>query len=260
MNIKIQRNVLIIVIVALLVVGYIGWSKIQSLGTKLTMSEQNTKALTDSVRVSKTKNGKLEYSINVMVAEKGDLAKLNKTLADEVAKERGKIHELMAMTGHVTLTDTIYLTNTLMKYSNGIYGLKWSYDTAFDAKNSRSIAGESGFRQDTIKTMIDGKEIVGTKIEPLLTRLTKDEVKFNLVVGLRDKDKNIEIFARSDYPNLVITDLQGAIIDPKTHPVLKQFNKTKRWGVGPYVGVGIGTDLKFMPQIGIGVTFSLIRF
>ena len=128
------------------------------------------------------------------------------------------------------------------------------------SKNSRSIAGESKFRTDTIKTIVDGKEKIDFKVTPLNTLLSKDDIKFNLITGLREKDGKVEIFARSDYPNLTITDLEGAIIDPKNHPVLKQFTKQKRWGVGPYFGIGIGTDLKFIPQIGVGITFSLIKF
>jgi predicted RND superfamily exporter protein len=260
LNIKVQRNVLIIVILLLVIIGYIGWTRIQNLDTRLSMSEQNTKALTDSVRVGKTKNGQLESSINVLITEKGDLDKLSKNLADELKKEKGKVSELMSILAHIKLRDTIYIENKLIQYSNGVYGLKWDYDTTFNAKNSRSIAGESRFKQDTIKTIVNGVEKVEYKITPLNTSLFKDDIKFNLITGLREKDGNIEIFARSDYPNLTISDLEGAIIDPKNHPVMKKFTKNKKWGVGPYIGVGVGSDLKFNLQVGLGITFSIFKF
>lgn len=260
LNIKVQRNVLIIVIILLLVVGYIGWNKISNLDTRLAMSEQNTTALADSVRVGKTKNGQLEASISVLVTEKGDLANLSQNLANELKKEKGRVNELMSILAHIKIRDTVYIDNTLIKYANGDYGLKWQYDSTFNAKNSRSIAGESKFRTDTVKTIVDGKEKVEFKVTPLKTLLSKDEIKFNLITGLREKDGKVEIFARSDYPNLTITDLEGAIIDPKKHPVLKEFSKQKKWGVGPYIGVGIGADLKPNIQIGVGITFSLFKF
>ena len=259
-NINIQRNVLIIVILALLGVGYIGWTRLQNLDTRLAISEQNTRALNDSVRISKTKNGELESSINVLVAEKGDLAELSKNLAAELKKEKGNVHELMDILAHIKIRDTIYITNTLIKYSNGVYGLKWNYDTTFNAKNSRSIAGESQFKQDTIRTYVDGVEKIDIKTTPMKTIISKDDMKFHLVTGLKENGDNIEIFARSDYPGLTITDLEGAIIDPKTHPVITKFSKQKKWGVGPYVGIGIGSDLKFNLQIGLGVTFSIFKF
>lgn len=255
-----QRNILIVIVLILLIIGYIGWTRIQNLDKRLTISEQNTKALNDSVRVGKTKNGELEYSINTLVAEKGDLAKLSKNLSDELAKEKGKVSELMDILAHIKIRDTIYINNTLIKYANGVYGLKWNYDTIFNTKNSRSIAGESQFKQDTIKTIVDNKEKIDVRITPLKTILSKDEIKFHLITGLREKDGNIEIFARSDYPNLVITDLEGAIIDPETHPVLTKFTKQRRWGVGPYIGLGLGGDLKFNVQLGVGVTFSIFKF
>lgn len=248
LNIKIQRNVLLIVIVMLLCIGYFGWTKIGDLDRNIAISEQNIKALNDSVRVSKTKNGKLEYSINTLISDKSDLGKLSENLANQLKNEKGKVHELNQIVANIKPNDTIVITNTIIKYPNGDCGLAWKYDTTYDKNNFRRIEGESQFRLDKMGVI------------PMNTYITKDEVNFNLITGLREKDGNVEIFANSNYPNLVITNLEGAIIDPKTHPLLKKFTKQKRWGVGPYVGVGVNSNLTFNMQVGVGITMSLIRF
>ena len=97
-------------------------------------------------------------------------------------------------------------------------------------------------------------------ISPGKTYISKDEIQFSLITGLKEKDGNIEIFVRSTYPGFYVSKIDGAIIDPKKHPVLKNLNKTKRWGVGPYIGVGVGSNLKVTPQIGLGIQYSIIKF
>jgi len=249
-GIRKQRNILIVVILLLLAgVGY-SINRSGNLKTKLAISNQNNKALSDTVRITKNKVGTLEYSKNVLVAEKRDIASLNTKLGQELDKEKGKVRELT----HIVATignqpnDTIEITNTIIKHPNGVYGLAWEYDTIYDHYNSRHLAGESRFRYQN------------DSIVPLQTIITKDNINFNLVTGLRELDGNIEIFARSDNPNFGVIQLDGAIIDPKKHPVLKKFTKQKRWSVGPYAGVGIGSSLNLSIQLGVGVSYSIIRF
>jgi len=225
-----------------------------SLSTQLAISEQNEKALADSVRVTKNKVKDLVYSKNILIAEKGNLEDLNADLAAEVKKEKGKVRELTRIVGEIK-SDTIYITNTLIEYADGTKGLSWEHDTIYDVNNERHIAGISRFD-------IDGDGIVS----PLETTITRDDFKFNIVTGLVERDGNVEIFVRSDFPNFTVSKLDGAIIDPKKHPVMKKFTKPKKWGIGPYVGVGMGinvwpkTDIGVGFQIGVGVTYSLFQF
>lgn len=248
-NAKKQRNILIVVLI-LLVFGFgYGVTRMSGLKNQLAISEQNNKALSDSVRVEKNKVGDLEYSKNILVAEKNELADLNADLAEELDKEKGKVRELTKIVGSISNTDTVYIENTLIVYADGSHGLQWEHDTIYDDENSRHLAGISKFFVDSLGV-----------ITPLETEITKDIINFNIVTGLREKDGNIEVFARSDYPNFEVEELSSAIIDPKKHPVLKKFTRPKRIGIGPYIGVGISSGFKAEIQLGIGVQYSLFRF
>jgi len=245
---KKQRNILVIILILLLCgVGY-GFNRLSSLKTQLAISNQNNKALADSVRVSNNKAGDLEYSKNILISEKNDLKDLNAGLAKELEKEKGKVRELTKIVGSIS-TDTVKITNTLIVYADGSNGLEWKHDTIYDSENSRHLAGISKFRVDSSGV-----------ITPLETEITKDIINFNIVTGLREKDGNIEVFARSDYPNFEVEELSSAIIDPKKHPVLKKFTKPKKINIGPYIGVGLSSGFKAELQLGIGVQYSLLRF
>lgn len=245
---KTQRNVLIIVILLLLMIGGIGYSMYKSTKNDLNIANQNTMALSDELRVSKNKANELEYSKGVLVSEKNDLKNLNKKLDEELKKEKGKVSEITRIVTTITQKDTIKVPNEVKVYPDGVYGLKWNYSKQFDAVNARSLAGESKFKfkNDSILDM-------GTNI-------TLDSIKFKMVTGLREKDGKLEIFATSDYPGLKVVELDGAIIDPKNHPVVKKFTKKTRWGVGPYLGVGFSNSLTPSVQLGVGIQLSLFKF
>lgn len=260
-NAKKQRNILIIVIILLLCGIGFAFNRISSLNTQLSVSEQNNKALSDSVRVMENKNGDLEYAKNILISEKRELKDLNEGLAEELKKEKGKVFELTEYIAGISNTnpstgevDTVFIENTLIVHADSSYGLEWKHDTIYDENNERHIAGISSFDVDS-----------NGVVTPLETIITKDQIKFNVVQGLREKDGNLEMFVRSDYPNFEVKELNSVIIDPRKHPVLKKFTKPKRWGIGPYVGVGfdyglINKDVDVSVQVGLGITYSIFRF
>lgn len=256
---KKQRNILIVILLILITGGVLFWNHYSNIRVELAISNQNNKALTDSVRVTKNKNGDLIYSKNILVTEKTGLKRLNEDLYNELDKQKGRIRELKRIVSNIQ-SDTIYIPTEVIKYvnlENGIesYGLSWKYDTTYSKNNSRELAGVSKFNLDS-----------NGVITPLQTLITKDILNFSLTTGLREKDGNIEIFATSEYPNFKITELDGAIIDPKKHPVIKQFNRKKRFGIGPYVGLGLGvntipeTNIGLGFQVGVGLHYDIIQF
>lgn len=258
-NAKKQRNVLIVLIILLLAGVGFSFNKIRNLKTEIAVSEQNEKALNDSVRVMKNRIGDLEYAKNILVSDKNNLKNLNKELSEELKKEKGKVFELTEYISSISNTnpdgsvDTVYVDNYLVVYAEGDYGLEWSHDTVYDANNERHISGISKFNVDS-----------SGKITPLQTMITKDDIRFNVVQGLREKDGNVEMFVRSDYPNFAVEELNSVIIDPRKHPVLKKFTKPKRWGIGPYVGVGfqygVNNKLGAGIQAGFSIHYSILRF
>jgi len=242
---KRQRNVLIIVLlIAFIAMGY-GFSKYSSMSNQLAITEQNHKALGDSLRVSENKVGDLTFSKNVLIAENGDLKDLNSDLADELDKTKGKVRELTRIISEIK-ADTVIITNTLIEYPDGSYGLEWAHDTIYNKDNERHLAGISKFKLDSLGS-----------VTPLETTITKDRILFKLVTGLREKDGNVEIFVTSDYPGFEAIELDGAIIDPKKHPVIKKFTNKKRWGIGPYVGLGLNVTTTPTPSVGLGASFGV---
>jgi len=146
--------------------------------------------------------------------------------------------------------DTIYIDSTkLISLKNGNRGIKFKFYKKYDSINSRNIEGITKFKYDTISNVIT----------PLTTQITKDEINFNIIQGLRTtKDGKIEIFATSDYPNFKAKELNSIIIDPKKNPVITKFTKRKRIGVGFYGGLGISNsslNVNVGPQVGFGVMY-----
>lgn len=258
-NAKRQRNILIVIILILLAGVGLAFNKISNLNTDLAIAEQNEKALNDSVRVMENRLGDVEYAKNILISEKKDLKNLNKNLAEELKKEKGKVFELTEYIANISNTnpdgsvDTVYVDNYLVVYADGDYGLEWEHDTIYDANNERHLAGISKFNVDS-----------SGLVTPLETIITRDEIKFNVVQGLREKDGNVEMFVRSDYPNFEVEELDAVIIDPMKHPVLKKFTKPKRWGIGPYIGVGLqygfNNKLSAGVQGGLSIHYSILRF
>lgn len=244
-----QRNILIIIIILLLLGGGIALSRIGTLSTNLAISNQNNAALGDSLKVTKNKVGDLEYSKGVLVSEKKDLKDYSETLNKELKKTKGKVSELNVIIASISTIDTLSIVNEVLVYADSSYGLKWTSNQVFDENNSRHLEGVSKFH------------LVKDSVIPLETEVTRDEFNFNLVTGLKEDENGVvSIFARSDYPGFKIGKIEGAIIDPKTHPVMKKFTKQKKWGVGPHIGFGWSNSINPSIQVGVSVQYSIFRF
>lgn len=66
------------------------------------------------------------------------------------------------------------------------------------------------------------------------------------------KDNNVYI--TSNNPYIKYNNIIG-IKNKSEHKT-----KTKRFGIGPYAGIGINKDAKIEPVVGIGITWSIFRF
>ena len=181
-----------------------------------------------------------------------DIKSLNNELAKLAKNFNGQIHELTKIVSSIK-SDTVFIDNTkIVQLPNGVKAFKWDYEKIFDENNYRIIAGETQFRFDSItNTLI-----------PLGTLITKDEFKFNLVQGLRTrKDGKVEMFVTSNYPKLLISELNSVLISPSTHPSLAQFSKKNKFNLSAYSGLGGTINLSnstmvFGPQLGFGISYS----
>lgn len=248
--IKSSAGIIVTIIVILLLLKQC--EEIKALKAQRDVSELNQIALKDTIRTERTDFGNERFLKNSLLTSNDDLRSLNSDLADEVKKLKGKV---LVVTKLVTVikTDTHYVNNKLNSYASNKYGLSWKYDTTFSVNNYRKLSGESFFRIDT----------TNNSVVPLNTRLDKDEIGISMVTGIREKNNNLEIFIEPRYPNMKVTDIQGAIIDPQRSDVLKRMFPVKKWSVGPYLGVGVSVGKTILiPSVSFGVSIqrALIKF
>lgn len=254
--------VTVIVVLVLLFAGKWAYDKYTNLQTELRIAEQNKSALQDSLRVTKNKLGQTEVSKQIMVAQnQKDLKNLNEKMAKQLSKLEGKISSLTSTVIRLqgTIDDMQDIDTELVDVSppdstgTSVKAFTWAYENQFDEDNYRKIAGRTEFSVDS--SLFEFK--------PLRTRITEDVIRFQLTQGLRTtKDGKVEMFATSNYPNFEIEELNSVLIDPESHPALKQFSKRKKFNFGIYAGFGTtlnlsNSTLSVGPQFGIGGTWKL---
>ena len=107
---------------------------------------------------------------------------------------------------------------------------------------------------------ISGITDVASDFSRFSTTLTNLYIPVDLTVDLIERDKQLKFIAKSENPFVKINDITGAVIDPIQSAVIKSKFKQKRWHIGPQVGFGLTSDMKFKPYIGIGVGYGIINF
>jgi hypothetical protein len=229
----------------------------KNLKNQIDINNHNIDALNDTVRVEKDKLNREVYVKRTLLATNKNLKDLNEDLSKEVNLLKGKVIYLQTTETKVVV-DTQYINNYITLHPDGNYSLDWGFDTTYSAGNYRRLSGNSFFSiEDETGNIIPGK-----------TRINQDEMGFSFITGLREKNKSLEIFVTPKYPGMVVTDIEGAIIDPNKSELLKKMFPEKRWGIGPQLGIGIGGGYNingtpaFGPMLyfGVGVNYSLIRF
>ena len=245
-------GVILLAILALLL-GYT-INRNYELTSNISIKEQNIKALNDSVRVEKNKVGQLEYSKGVLIAEKGNLSSINKKLAEELEKTKGKVSEITNYDVEINPTidgPVITKKDSVYKINEGEYVINWNFDTIYNKNNWRYLDGTTTFIVKSGETI---------EIHPKFSQINNEKNKINITQGIREKDGLIEVFVTSDHPFFKVSDIQSVIINPKDH-VVNDIIKTKpkRFGIGPVLGYGF-TENGSGYFIGAGVSYNIIRF
>lgn len=216
------------------------------------INAQNTRALQDSVRYEKNKAGDIEAVKSSFVTKLSDLEKLNKDLYLETKKEIGNLKSIIKA-GLTADGGGFTVSNDLKKYPDGkTYGLLFE-NTKQDTGMVWTIKGESKF-------MFDNNNLF-----PGTTTIFENQLKMKLIMGFKEnKEGNYEVFARSGSPNITFNDLDGVLIIPKKPDLTTPVAKKKRWGLGPQIGIGVGSDLsgnlKLGPYVGFGLSYNLLQF
>jgi hypothetical protein len=202
---KVLAGALVVVVALLLWEFY----HTKNLENKLAVESQNKLALLDSVRVMKTKTGELESAKLALAGSKKDLEKLNADLAAELKKEKGKVR-------YITKVEVVYQNKPDSAPAEiSIHDSVGSIRTDLE-DSCREFKGHTSF--------VFSK---GKITNPVFV-VEKDEFNLNLVTGLREVNKQLEIFVRSSCPNVTIQNIQGSVIDPND-PLIKPKKPLFTW-------------------------------
>ena len=233
------KNILMIISLIIIIILIMSTTCIRQDNKKL---KNNIKALTDSVHTLKTKNGELIYAKQSLILEKKEIENYLDISKSEVKELEKKLNSSLAYIS--SIKSNIIVDSIIM------------FDTIVINENSDTISVR--FNYDDKWVSLNGKTLVyGTIGE---THVDKLEIETPLKVGLTEDYK---VFVLTDNPYLKIGDIDGAAIE---NSIVKQ--KKKRFGIGPFVGVGIGGGTNFNKtpyfgwnvSIGICLTYSLIQF
>jgi len=259
----IKSKVFTIIIIAGLIM-FSAWqcSRIEELKRQQKISDQNQAALTDTISYERQKNGELQASIAVFVADIRDLKKLNKDLYDRIKAQDGKILDLNriifvlrqdSVTLRKALVEKDKIIEKLKKIDDNTYVAGWTLPFKYDSTNFEVIKGRTYIGV----TNKDPLELVHVDTE-LLNKLTQIDLTF----GHKEEKGMIRVYAQTAFPGFTVKSLEGVLIDPNEYSGLA---KKKHWfqgfGVGPEVTMGFNvTTGKYGLVLGAGIHYTIYKF
>ncbi len=231
-KLKLRDVVYIVVILAML--GALA-SAVRSCKDNKSRYENNIEALTDSIKYLKSKSGETVVKKTVFEIEDiNELRQLNKQLYDEVQDLKN-------------LVKLKNITNAT-QFSGEIVNVK--HDTTFIVQHDTIKNGfNHNFAFNDEWRDLEGN--VNYADEQLSMAITKDVTRFDYTV-VTDKDN--KVYIKSKNPYVKFDEFTGFTVPDKVQ------KKSKHFGVGPEIGVGVSTDGKVVPYAGIGVHWSLWKF
>ena len=188
--------------------------------------DNNIIALTDTIKYYKGKNKELVASKKMLETSFKNIKYINDSLYN-VLKSIG-----------IKNPDNVVYIETIIKDEK--HDTMWIDTTSnikkdFDFSNKYRILKGYVYlnRPDTLGLSIEQNEAIAN---------------FTII------QKNNNLYITSNNPYIKYNNIIG--INSKLENKLK----TKRFSIGPYIGVGINKDAKIEPTFGIGLTWSLLRF
>ena len=191
--------------------------------------KNNMKALNDTIRYYKDKNGNLVATKLAFESDLKTLKLLNEDLYNEIEnlKAKGSVNHATYFSG--VIENEVHDTTYIVKHdtiSNG-----FTHDFNFN-NEFRKLEGNVNYRNDS----------VGVKI-------LKDEIKFDYTVAMDNKNN---IYIHSTNPYVKYSEITGFQV-PKP--------KNKRWYTGPSISAGYD-PIQNKPSFSIGwsVGYGIIRW
>lgn len=230
-----KRSLIITVITTCIIICLIAYAC--KLKHSISIYEHNASVMHDSIETLTLKNGEHVSTINSYIIEKNQLSQcldLDKQTIKELEK---KLHSSVAHASSIdarvvydtiATRDTIVVRDDVTTY-NIIYSDKWL-----------SLSGRSIIK-DSIATTSFNTISISTPIQ----------------VGLTE---DYQIWVKSDNPYLKISNIKSFVVDGSK---IKQ--KTKRWGLGLQLGVGmqyggVNKHIDIGPYIGVGISYNILTW
>jgi hypothetical protein len=224
------------------------------------IDKQNISALSDTVKTVKNKAGELQQEKLSYIAKNKELKEINLNLYNEVKKQKGTVIFLTTANGQLKSNiDQLEKENKSLKDSLGITivdgdtinSLNWDFSAKYDTNNYRNIKGKTKFKINNNTVISLGSE------------LNTFDVGFNLSTGLKEEKGLLNIWIKSDYPNLTFPVIEGSVVDPKESDAFKALFPQHKWTFGPQLGLGVGYSKGLLSPsiyVGFGAQYTLFGF
>lgn len=255
-----NRNKITFIIMIVMIILF--WRQCGQAKYEKKKNYQNQKALTDTLTYLKQENGDLIVQKSTFISNSKDLKDLNSDLSKELdLLKKQKSKPKVVIKTKVVYVDKGSVQSNVFNYGNNKYSLGFDY---MDSDSIFSIKGKTNFKAYT--KIEDGeKGTLSLDIKPGKTVF--DSIRFNigLTLGVKeDKDGIDRVFAKpSPYTEKIkIEDIDAVQVEEFYKD--KYSKKSKKFSVGPYVGIGAGTGLNgqvvIRPQVGVGIQWNLFKF
>lgn len=228
------RDILIIILIILLViaslVGGIFINKYKTASGQIVIWN-------DSLTVYKNKYNEEYTAKNTYILKAEQLEAYNKELYKEYKSLKDN-PVVITKTKVVTKIDTVYTqTDSIWKHDDMIL---WAWSA-----------------KDSCWYKINGTASI-TKAEKTSVVINNLEIQSDITLDVVDDGNQLKVIAKTDNPYINTNDIQSIVIDPLNSPTIKKLNKSKRWGFGPYIGIGLYTGYDFIRNgVGVGVGGSI---
>lgn len=194
----------------------------------------NIIALTDTIKYYKGKNKELVASKTMIETSFNNIKYINDSLYN-VLKSIG-----------VKNPDNVVYIETVIRDEK--HDTMW-VDTTYNNANSINKYIKKDFDFSNKYRTLKGYVYLN-KLDTLGLSIEQNDVTADFTVTQKDNN----VYITSNNPYIKYNNIIG-IKNKSEHKT-----KTKRFGVGPYVGIGINKDAKIEPVVGIGITWSIFRF
>lgn len=232
MNINKRTLIYIIIIILLILFNCLSVSRCRTIKYS---NETNIRALTDTIKYFKTKEGALVTQKTMLSGDLSTLQKVNDSLYNIIKSTNVKSPDNVVYT-RITIKDTkhdtVWTSHRDTLENRNYYNIyrKFNFSDRY-----RTLTGTSWFKSDGIK------DSLGLTID-------SNQVNADFTVI----QKNDQVYITSNNPYIIYNNIIGISS--------KEVSKKKRFGVGPVLGVGINHKAQISPFIGIGINYNIFSF